>query len=211
MQLRGDAFTPEQKARNFAYYEQFTVRDSSLSACTQAVLAAEVGCLDLAYAYAAEAAFMDLHDLEHNTRDGLHIASLAGAWTALVAGFGGMRDHNGVLTFAPRLPDGLTRLAFTIRHRGMRLRVHTDGRQATYTLKDHGSTMQLVHHGTLLTVDSGVPVTCSVPQAPVPPIVRQPVGREPRRRKLLSASVRTVASDLPATDPLATDRTQVRE
>ena len=23
---------------------------------------------------------MDLHDLEHNTRDGLHIASLAGAW-----------------------------------------------------------------------------------------------------------------------------------
>ena len=38
---------------------------------------------------------MDLHDLEHNTRDGLHIASLAGTWIALVAGFGGMRDHDG--------------------------------------------------------------------------------------------------------------------
>ena len=38
---------------------------------------------------------MDLHDLHHNTRDGLHIASLAGAWIALVAGFGGMRDHDG--------------------------------------------------------------------------------------------------------------------
>ena len=43
MQLRGDAFTPEQKARNFDYYEALTVRDSSLSACTQAVIAAEVG------------------------------------------------------------------------------------------------------------------------------------------------------------------------
>jgi len=47
MHLRGDAFTPEQKARNFAYYEARTVRDSSLSACTQAVLAAETGHLEL--------------------------------------------------------------------------------------------------------------------------------------------------------------------
>ncbi len=91
MQVRGDAFTPEQKLRNFDYYEALTVRDSSLSACTQAVMAAEVGHLDLAYDYLAEAAFMDLQDREHNTKDGLHIASLAGAWTALVGGFGGMR------------------------------------------------------------------------------------------------------------------------
>ena len=42
MHCRGDAFTAEQKARNFAYYEALTVRDSSLSACTQAVIAAEV-------------------------------------------------------------------------------------------------------------------------------------------------------------------------
>ena len=80
---RGDAFTDEEKARDFAYYEALTVRDSSLSACTQAVIAAEVGHLDLAYDYFGEAALMDLHDLEHNTRDGVHIASLAGAWIAV--------------------------------------------------------------------------------------------------------------------------------
>src|SRR5262249_43919581 len=34
MHLRGDYFSPDQKARNFAYYEPLTVRDSSLSACT---------------------------------------------------------------------------------------------------------------------------------------------------------------------------------
>ena len=37
MHMCGDAFTDEQKARNFAYYEPLTVRDSSLSACTQSV------------------------------------------------------------------------------------------------------------------------------------------------------------------------------
>src|ERR1022692_4413139 len=114
MHLRGDAFTDEEKARNFAYYEGLTVRDSSLSACTQAVMAAEVGHLELAYDYFAEAAMMDLGDLEHNTRDGIHIASVAGTWIAAVAGFGGMRDYGGRLTFAPRLPGGLTRLKFRL-------------------------------------------------------------------------------------------------
>ena len=104
MQLRGDAFTPEQKLRNFDYYEALTVRDSSLSACTQAVMAAEVGHLDLAYDYLAEAAFMDLQDREHNTRDGLHIASLAGAWTALVGGFGGMRPAARRPLLRPQAP-----------------------------------------------------------------------------------------------------------
>ncbi|GAB3911200.1 hypothetical protein GCM10027612_88180 [Microbispora bryophytorum subsp. camponoti] len=104
MHLCGEAFTPEQKARNFAYYEALTVRDSSLSSCTQAVLAAEVGQLDLAYAYLGEAALMDLRDLEHNTRDGVHMASLAGAWIALVAGFGGMRAEGGRIGFAPACP-----------------------------------------------------------------------------------------------------------
>jgi alpha,alpha-trehalose phosphorylase len=42
MHLRGDAFTPEQKARNFAYYEALTVRDSSLSASTSS--SAAVAC-----------------------------------------------------------------------------------------------------------------------------------------------------------------------
>ncbi len=112
MLLQSDAFTPEQRARNFTYYEPLTVRDSSLSASTQAVLAAEVGQLDLAYDYLGEAALMDLHDLAHNMRDGVHMASLAGAWTALVSGFGGMRLQNGLICFraAAARWDGTTRL-----------------------------------------------------------------------------------------------------
>src|SRR4051795_10966814 len=136
MHLRGDAFSDEQKRRNFDYYEAITVRDSSLSACTQAVLAAEVGHLDLAADYLAEAALMDLHDVEQNAKDGLHIASLAGAWLAVVAGFGGMRDGADRLVFRPQLAPGWARLRFAVRPRGQRLEVDIVLGKVTYTL--HG-------------------------------------------------------------------------
>jgi alpha,alpha-trehalose phosphorylase len=182
MHLRGDAFTDDQKRRNFEYYEALTVRDSSLSACTQAVMAAEVGHLGLAYDYVAEAALMDLQDLEQNTRDGLHMASLAGAWQALVAGFGGLRDYNGRLIFRPHLPEDLDRLAFTITRRGQRLRVEVTLEEATYRLADGGS-LELTHHGERVTLTAGEPMTLRIPPVPRLPRPAQPRGREPKRRR----------------------------
>ncbi|HLU43788.1 MAG TPA: glycoside hydrolase family 65 protein [Natronosporangium sp.] len=187
MHWRGDAFTPEEKARNFAYYEARTVRDSSLSACTQAVLAAETGHLELAHDYLGEAALIDLHDIHANTRDGVHLAALAGAWIALVAGFGGMRDHNGELSFAPRLPSRIGRLDFSLLWRGLRLRVSVRPTEVTYFLRegDHedGSRLELIHHGEPITVEVGTPVTVPIPEAPpAGPEPEQPPGRAPIRR-----------------------------
>jgi alpha,alpha-trehalose phosphorylase len=187
MQRHPDAFTDDEKARNFDYYEALTVRDSSLSACTQAVLAAEVGHLELAYDYFGEAALIDLDDLEHNTRDGLHIASLAGAWTAAVCGFGGLRDVGGVLSFKPRLPPALTRLAFGITFRGSRLRVEVDQRQATYTLRA-GDPMRVEHHAEPVEVGAGQPVARSIPALAAREPPRQPPGRAPARRSRASAA-----------------------
>ena len=183
LHARGDAFTDEEKARDFAYYEAVTVRDSSLSACTQAVVAAEVGHLELAYDYFAEAALVDLHDLAGNTASGVHIASLAGAWTAAVAGFGGMRDYDGVLTFAPRLPARLQRLAFRVLFRGRRLMVEATAAEATYTLVE-GEPLELGHHGETISVAKGQPVTSAIPPAPVRPTPLQPPGRAPAHRGL---------------------------
>ncbi len=182
IQLRGDAFTPEQKARDFAYYEALTVRDSSLSACTQAVVAAEVGHIQLAYRYLGEAALMDLDDLEKNTVDGIHLAALAGAWIALVAGFGGMRSGQGRMCFAPKLPSGITRLAFRLRYHGRLLRVGVTPRSATYRLLE-GPPLTLTHYGKELSVD-GRAVTRRVPEVPVPELtIHQPPGREPAPRR----------------------------
>ncbi|WP_314175354.1 glycoside hydrolase family 65 protein [Streptomyces winkii] len=177
----GEEFDDEQKARNFEYYEQLTVRDSSLSASWQAVMAAEVGHLRLAYDYLGEAALMDLADLENNTRDGLHIASLAGTWTALVAGFGGMRHSHGTLEFAPKLPERLSRLAFTVQMLGRRLRVEMRDSTATYTLV-HGSPMEICHYGEHFTLQSQEPRTRKVRRAPQRPEPKQPPGRRPASR-----------------------------
>jgi alpha,alpha-trehalose phosphorylase len=183
MHRRPDAFSPEEKARNFAYYEALTVRDSSLSACTQAVLAAEVGWTQLAYDYLAEAALMDLDDLEHNTRDGLHMAALAGSWIALVAGLAGMRDRAGTLSFAPRLPAQLSRLALKVSLRGRRLGIDVNAEAATYTLLD-GEPMRIAHHGQPITASLGNKVSCAIPPAPgLPAQPTQPKGRVPSRRR----------------------------
>jgi alpha,alpha-trehalose phosphorylase len=182
MQLRSDAFTAEQKASNFAYYEPLTVRDSSLSAASQAVLAAEVGQLQLAYDYLSEAALVDLDDLEHNTRDGLHIASLAGSWTALVAGFGGLRWQDSSLSFAPRLPGGIARLAFNILFRGRRLHVEVKAKEATYRLLD-GSPLKTWHHGDEILLSLDKAVTRNIPAIKAGPRPAQPPGREPVPRR----------------------------
>ncbi len=182
MQLCPDRFSEEQKARNFDYYERITVRDSSLSACTQAVLASEVGHLRLALDYAAEAALMDLHDLEHNTRDGLHIAALAGTWIALVNGFGGMRDHAGVLSFSPRLPDGLTSLAFSLVRRNAWLRVEVRAQSAVYRLTKGDGPLRIVHHGEPLTLTKDVAIERPIPEIEQREEPAQPPGREPLRR-----------------------------
>ncbi|TAL12705.1 MAG: glycoside hydrolase family 65 protein [Frankiales bacterium] len=183
MQLCSDAFTPEQKRRNVDYYEPLTVRDSSLSSATQAVLAAEVGYLSLAYDYAAEAALMDLHDLHHNTAGGLHMASLAGAWTALVAGFGGMRDHAGELSFAPSLPEGLDRLAFRLVRGDRVLSVEIRPSEAVYSLVKGDTPMTIRHHGAEVEVAPGEPARRPLERVPDLQAPHQPLGRAPARRR----------------------------
>jgi alpha,alpha-trehalose phosphorylase len=192
MHWRGDRFSHDAKARAFAFYEELTVRDSSLSASSQAVLAAELGHLDLAHAYVREAALMDLDDLDHNTADGLHMASLAGGWIGLVCGFGGLRDHGGRLCLSPRLPATVSRLSFSLRWRGSLIRVVIVSDRVEYLLlgptdqppsidDDHRPGIELVHDGRLLRLEPDRPVRADLtPAAAATEPPRQPAGRAPR-------------------------------
>jgi alpha,alpha-trehalose phosphorylase len=178
----GEYFTPEEKARNFAFYERLTVRDSSLSACIQAAVAAEVGHVELAYDYFGEAALLDLDDLQHDTRDGVHIASLAGACIVAIAGFAGLRESDGTLSFLPRLPHAITRLALNVHTRRTTfLRVEVEPAQATYTLLE-GETVEIQHHGEPITVTAAEPVRRPIPPPNELEPPTQPWGRAPRRR-----------------------------
>jgi alpha,alpha-trehalose phosphorylase len=183
MVARPDAFTAEEKARNFAYYEPLTVRDSSLSACVQAVMAAETGHLELAYDYLGEAALMDLDDLEHNSSDGIHIASLAGTWIATVCGFGGLRDMDGMLRFSPRLPERLVRICFRLGFRGRRLMVEVTDKGTNYSLLD-GDPVTFHHFDEEVELGpDGLIFGPASPPEPPPEPVQQPPGRAPERRR----------------------------
>jgi alpha,alpha-trehalose phosphorylase len=179
-----EMFTATEKARNFDYYERRTARDSSLSAPIQAVLAAELGHLQLAHDYAFEAATSDLRDLHGNTAQGLHVASMAAAWTALTAGFGGMRDHEHFLSFDPVLPPALTGLRFNVVWRGMRTHVAIRRDAVTYTrLDDDNALMILRHRDELLRLGPGTAVTRPIEaRRPVLPPPTQPRNRAPERR-----------------------------
>lgn len=191
-----DCFSLEQKRRDFEYYERITVRDSSLSASIQAIIAAEVGHLDLAYDYFRETAFVDLWNLAGNTDDGVHLASLAGAGLVAVAGFGGMRDSRDTLEFAPRLPDQITRMSFRIEFRKRRLRIEFNAHEARYELVS-GEPIELIHHGERFTLEPGNPRTLGCPAIPRVPKVAPPPGREAGRRGVGSNGKDSISAGLP--------------
>lgn len=125
---------------------------------------------------------MDLEHLEHNTRDGLHIASLAGTWTALVAGFGGLRVCRGHLSFAPRLPAELHRLAFSLVFQNRRLRVEVTAQAASYSLLE-GETLALTHHREKIMLSPHISLTRPIPYIQPEPRPTQPKHRAPSHRQ----------------------------
>jgi alpha,alpha-trehalose phosphorylase len=162
MFLLGDEFPQDAKRRNFDYYDPLTTGDSSLSACIQGIVAAEIGYMDKAMEYGRYALLMDLADVGHNVSDGCHIASMGGTWMVLVHGFAGMRDYDGHLTFRPRLPKELKALRFPLRIKGRTLDVAIDRESATYTLRA-GPELVIGHGDQEVTLLEGVSVRKELP------------------------------------------------
>ncbi len=173
-------FTAEQVARDVDYYEARTVRDSSLSACVQAVVCAQAQHPDLAYRYLRESALTDLADVRGDTVKGLHMASVGGTWLAFAAGLGGLREDADDLELSPLLPSQLVRMRYRVRWRDRLLDVETTGQGTTITMLRGDEPVDVIVDGVRLEVAPGRPASAPlrVP-APLLPEPTQPVGREP--------------------------------
>ena len=113
----------------------------------------------------------------------MHIASLAGAWLALVAGFGGMRQRAGQpLRFAPRLRPGSVRLAFRMFFRGRLAKVEVTEGKARYTLLE-GEPMDLATTARRSRCPSTSRCTHALPAVPDLAAPKQPPGRAPQPRR----------------------------
>jgi alpha,alpha-trehalose phosphorylase len=156
MFLLNNTFSQEQKKRNFDYYDPLTTGDSSLSACIQSIVAAEIGEEEKALECARYAILMDLADIGGNMADGCHIASMGGTWMVAVYGFAGMRDVDGEIRFEPRLPESIEELRFPLRVRDRRLLVTMTHARATYCL-ERGQPFELRHQDERILLEEGQP------------------------------------------------------
>ena len=109
--------------RSFVYYEEVTTHDSSLSNCIYSVMAARLGDTKKAYAYLTKSIGIDTRDENGNTRDGLHIANMGGAYSILTFGFGGLRISDEGLSLFPIIPEELGRVSFPLYYRGRHIEV----------------------------------------------------------------------------------------
>lgn len=126
-----DAQSLETIEKSFAYYEMVTTHDSSLSTCIYSIMASKLGMVEKAYKYFGDSAKLDLFNLHHNTKDGIHTANMGGNYMAVVYGFGGLRIKEDGLHLAPVIPRQWSAYSFKLNYRGSRLMVsvaRTEGR-----------------------------------------------------------------------------------
>lgn len=198
--LQGNHFTAEEKLADFEYYDPLTTGDSTLSAVVQSILAAEVGYQDLAREYFEQSLFVDLGDLHHNAADGVHVASAGGVWTALVSGFGGMRDHGGELSFDPRLPVDWPSLSYPLQWQGAALDVTVKRDELRVHVRS-GDAVTFTVRGTSYTASEGQDAVAALagqgPVIPGRPTLRQFADARRDDGTLMSASVPVVTSAIP--------------
>ena len=153
--LLGENFSDELKRKNFDYYDPLTTGDSSLSACIQGIMAAELGYDELASKYFTYSLLMDIANIGGNVEHGLHLATMGGIWMSVVYGIGGLRDFRGKLDFHPKSIRGDSKgVEFRMPINGSLIQISIKPTQVKYTLID-GDQVTIYHYGKELTLTKG--------------------------------------------------------
>lgn len=153
--LLDDLFDMETKKKNFLFYEDKTLHDSSLSRSTHTILANDFGMHEMAYHLFKGALDIDLGPQMKSSNAGIHSASTGGIWECVVMGYGGVRVVGTDLRIAPRLPEAWNECAFPIVWRGNRLAVTVTGNQVI--VKNEGaSAVELILADEKVTIPAGM-------------------------------------------------------
>ncbi len=151
-------FTRSEIIRNYNYYERLTTGDSSLSHCIQSIVSCQIPNIEKAVNYFSKTADMDIADVHGNTRDGIHIACMAGSWLALVYGFSGFRDYGKKWSFDPKLPEGWKKISYRMQIENCLVKIEYDDNKASYTLEEtsiYGKKLTLTHRNEQFTLEKG--------------------------------------------------------
>jgi maltose phosphorylase len=154
MYLYNSSFTEAEKRVNYEYYEPRTIHESSLSPAIHSILAAELGKTEEAVRFFGYATRLDLDNYNRNTREGLHVTSIAMAWANIVYGFAGLRSDGEELRFAPALPERWKRLEFSVVYRGRVIHIRMEKDRTNFRVTG-GEPLNLYVYGREYRPDSG--------------------------------------------------------
>jgi kojibiose phosphorylase len=113
-----DMFSNDVIKANYDFYMKRTVHASSLSVAIHSLLACYVGDLQKAYNFFNVGLRADISNVYGNTKEGMHAASLGGAWQAVVFGFAGVRVRKGTISINPGMPYTWQGMEFSLVWRG---------------------------------------------------------------------------------------------
>ena len=108
----------------------------------------KVGDDSKAYRYLRRAAFIDLLNMQGNTREGIHAANTGGVWQTVVFGFAGVSQReDGMLKVRPNMPKEWQNLTFRLHYRGAWLEITVDGANQAEIKRLAGETVEVEVNG----------------------------------------------------------------
>lgn len=153
-----DLFSAECKKKNFYFYEQHCIHDSSLSLSTFSALAADLGEDDMAYSLFERATMIDMGPVEWSSDQGVHAASLGGIWQCCVLGFGGVRRYGNELRIQPNLPKEWNSVNFRIWWHSQCLDITVTHDSLSVENLTGTADVQFLHDGKLCSVGDGITI-----------------------------------------------------
>ena len=129
-----DDFSKTELVSNFKFYEQFTVHESSLSACIHSILASRINNVDKAYDYYIRASRLDLDDYNKEIKQGLHITSMGGSWMSIVEGFAGLKIKNDKIYFDTKIPKKWESYSFKVNIKNRKIEIKIDQKSTSAKL-----------------------------------------------------------------------------
>jgi len=121
-----DDFSNDELLKNFNYYEQYTVHESSLSACIHCILASKANDLNKAYDYFIRASRLDLDDYNKEIKQGLHITSMGGTWMSIVEGFAGLKIINDKVYLNTKIPKQWESYSFKVNLKNRKIEINVN-------------------------------------------------------------------------------------
>jgi trehalose/maltose hydrolase-like predicted phosphorylase len=134
----GYEYRPDTASTNVAYYDRRTSHGSTLSFLTHAGVLARLdpGNSWRRFLVALESDATDVQG--GTTKEGIHLGVMAGTLDLVQRVYAGAYLRDGVLHFAPRLPEELQRVSFTMQFHGTPIHVSVTHDELTLSVGPEG-------------------------------------------------------------------------